>query len=114
MRIVTLGVLLLLSAFCGLAAAGPEGTLTWGVHVTLATRWLDPSDTEAFMLDRKKREAMLHQIQQVMYDRVLHIPICELAFLWGVGPRVEEACVDHIKGFAYSAPYEDLKLKAAR
>src|SRR5438034_10420663 len=49
MRIVTLGVLLLLSAFCGLAAAGPEGTMTWGVHVTLATRWLDPSDTEAFI-----------------------------------------------------------------
>ena len=32
----------------------------------------------------------------------------------GVGPRVEEACVDHIKGFAYSAPYEDLKLKPSR
>jgi hypothetical protein len=27
---------------------------------------------------------------------------------------VEEACVDHIKGFAYSAPYEDLKVKTAR
>src|SRR2546421_10161495 len=31
------------------AAAAPEGTMTWGVHVTLATRWLDPSDTEAFI-----------------------------------------------------------------
>src|SRR2546421_11363847 len=31
------------------AAAAPEGTLTWGVHVTLAARWLDPSDTEAFI-----------------------------------------------------------------
>ena len=29
-------------------------------------------------------------------------------------PRVEEACVDHIKGFSYSAPYEDLKLKAGK
>jgi len=54
---------------------------------------------------------MLHQIQQIMHDRVLHVPIYELAFLWGVGPRVEEACVDWIKGFSYSAPYEDLKLK---
>jgi hypothetical protein len=51
-------------------------------------------------------------VQQIMHDRVLHVPVYELAFLWGVGPRVEEACVDHIKGFAYSAPYEDLKLKA--
>ncbi len=65
-------------------------------------------------MDRKKREAMLHQIQQIMHDRVLHVPIYELAFLWGIGPRVEEACVDHIKGFAYSAPYEDLKVKTAR
>jgi len=65
-------------------------------------------------MDRKKREALLHQIQQIMHDRVLHVPIYELAFLWGIGPRVEEACVDHIKGFAYSAPYEDLKVKTAR
>lgn len=40
--------------------------------------------------------------------------VYELAFLWGIGPRVEEAAVDHIKGFAYSAPYEDLKLKSSR
>src|SRR5207253_2688472 len=66
---------------------------------------------QARELDRKKREAMLHQIQQIMHDRVLHVPIYELAFLWGVGPRVEEDCVDWIKGFSYSAPYEDLKLK---
>jgi peptide/nickel transport system substrate-binding protein len=65
-------------------------------------------------LDRKKREGMLHQIQQIMHDRALHVPVYELAFLWGIGPRVEEACVDHIKGFSYSAPYEDLKLKAPR
>ncbi len=69
---------------------------------------------QARELDRKKRESMLHQIQQIMHDRVLHVPIYELAFLWGIGPRVAEACVDHIKGFSYSAPYEDLKLKATR
>jgi peptide/nickel transport system substrate-binding protein len=69
---------------------------------------------QARELDRKKREALLHQIQQIMHDRILHVPVYELAFLWGVGPRVEEACVDWIKGFAYSAPYEDLKLKPGR
>jgi hypothetical protein len=57
---------------------------------------------------------MLHQIQQIMQDRAMYVPIYELAFLWGIGPRVEEACVDRIKGFSYSAPYEDLRLKAAR
>jgi peptide/nickel transport system substrate-binding protein len=69
---------------------------------------------QARELDRKKREAMLHQIQQIMQDRAMYVPIYELAFLWGIGPRVEEACVDRIKGFSYSAPYEDLRLKAAR
>src|SRR5262245_11443027 len=64
--------------------------------------------------DRKKREALVHQMQDIMHERVLHVPIYELAFLWGVGPRVEEACVDHIKGFSYSAPYEDLKLKPGK
>jgi len=65
-------------------------------------------------LDRKKREAMLQQIQQIIYDRVMYVPIYELAFLWGIGPRVEEAGVDHIKGFSYSGPYEDLNLKPGR
>ncbi len=69
---------------------------------------------QARELDRKRREALLSQIQQIMHDRVMHVPIFELAFLWGVGPRVEEACVDHIKGFSYSAPYEDLRLKPGR
>jgi peptide/nickel transport system substrate-binding protein len=64
--------------------------------------------------DRKKREALIHQIQDIMHDRVMHVPVYELAFLWGIGPRVEEACVDHIKGFSYSAPYEDLRLKPGR
>ena len=36
----------------------------------------------------------------------------ELAFLNGVGPRVEESGLGLIAGYAYSAPYEDLKLKA--
>jgi len=43
------GLVLLLSASALLAtaeAAGPEGQMTWAVHVTLAARWLDPGDTE--------------------------------------------------------------------
>jgi peptide/nickel transport system substrate-binding protein len=61
--------------------------------------------------DRAKRETMVHRMQQILHDRVTQIPIYELGFLWGVGPRVEEAGVDQIKGFAYSGPYEDLRLK---
>jgi peptide/nickel transport system substrate-binding protein len=61
--------------------------------------------------DSKRREAVLHQIQQVLHDRVMHVPIYELAFIWGLGPRVEEAGINIIKGFAYSGPLEDLRLK---
>jgi peptide/nickel transport system substrate-binding protein len=61
--------------------------------------------------DVKKREALIHQIQQILYDRLTHIPIYELAFIWGVGPRVEEPGINLIRSFAYSAPLEDLKLK---
>jgi len=38
-------------------------------------------------------------------------PIWELAFLNGVGPRVEETGLGLIEHHPYSSPYEDLKLK---
>src|SRR6266496_237241 len=47
--------LTLLAAFAfsvflpGPVSAAPEGTMTWGVHVTLASRWLDPAETEALV-----------------------------------------------------------------
>jgi peptide/nickel transport system substrate-binding protein len=62
-------------------------------------------------LDRKKREAMLHQIQKLIVDRVTHAPLMESAFLWAIGPRVEEPGLSLIPGHAYSSPYEDLRLK---
>src|SRR5574342_163449 len=51
MRRLALTVLLLsaLATLPARAAAAPEGTLTWGLHVTLAAKWLDPADTEAFI-----------------------------------------------------------------
>src|SRR5262249_61759455 len=38
---------LLLLSLAAPAVAQPAGTMTWGVHVTLATRWLDTSETES-------------------------------------------------------------------
>jgi len=67
---------------------------------------------QAAELDRKKREALLHRIQQIMHEKVMHIPIWELAFINGHGPRVLESGLGLIPGHAYSAPYEDVKLKA--
>src|SRR5262249_10624618 len=31
------------------AAAAPGGTMTWGLHITLASRWLDPAETEGII-----------------------------------------------------------------
>jgi peptide/nickel transport system substrate-binding protein len=61
--------------------------------------------------DVKKREALVHQIQGILHDRVIQIPIYELAFIWGVGPRVEEPGINLIRSFAYSGPLEDVRVK---
>ena len=41
-------------------------------------------------MDRKRREAMLHKIQQLMHERAMFAPILEPAVLTGVGPRLAE------------------------
>src|SRR6201984_803766 len=41
--------LLLTVALASPALAAPEGTMTWGVHITLASRWLDPAETEGII-----------------------------------------------------------------
>ncbi|OLD39763.1 MAG: hypothetical protein AUI57_02055 [Candidatus Rokubacteria bacterium 13_1_40CM_2_68_8] len=61
--------------------------------------------------DRRRREAALHRIQQLMHEKVMFAPLWEPAILVGVGPRVEESGLGLIAGYPYSAPYEDLKLK---
>jgi peptide/nickel transport system substrate-binding protein len=62
-------------------------------------------------VDRRAREALLQQAQKLVLDHVLAAPLYQLAFIWGVGPRVEEPAADLIKLHAYSAPYEDVRLK---
>jgi peptide/nickel transport system substrate-binding protein len=57
------------------------------------------------------RQQVLHKIQQMMVERVMFIPVMETAFLNGVGPGVDNHGLNVIPGFAYSAPYEDLRLK---
>ncbi|MFI5373527.1 MAG: ABC transporter substrate-binding protein [Candidatus Rokuibacteriota bacterium] len=61
--------------------------------------------------DRKKREAVLHQIQKIIVDQTMVAPIFQQGFIWGVGSRVEQAGAGLIQGYPYAAPCEDLKLK---
>ena len=66
---------------------------------------------QAAEMDRKKREVLLHRIQQLVHDKAMFIPMWELAFINGQGSRVQESGLGLIPGHAYSAPYEDVKLK---
>jgi ABC-type transport system substrate-binding protein len=61
--------------------------------------------------DRKKREALLHQIQRLIHERVMHAPIFEPATLHGVGPRVEEPAIGLNPLLYMAAPYEEMRLK---
>jgi peptide/nickel transport system substrate-binding protein len=65
---------------------------------------------QAAELDLKKREAMLHKIQELLQQRSIYAPIWQLAFINGIGPRVGESGLGLITGHAYSAPYEDVTL----
>ena len=67
---------------------------------------------QARELDRTKREALLHQIQRILNEHVMHAPLYELAPIHGIGPRVEQAGFGLVPGFPYSAPFEEVKLKS--
>ena len=61
--------------------------------------------------DRKRREATLHRIQQLMHERVMFAPIWNIASLNAYGPRVAESGLGLIASYLFSAPYEDVRLK---
>jgi peptide/nickel transport system substrate-binding protein len=86
-------------------AAG--GTFTYGTYPDIEGLVRE----QAGEPDPRKREAMLHRIQQMIHERTMYAPIWELAFLNGYGPRVAESGLTLIPGHPYSSPYEDLRLK---
>ena len=61
--------------------------------------------------DRGKREAMLHQIQRLVHERVRYGPIYQYFWPSGIGPRVEDPALMKIDPYPWSAPYEDVQLK---
>jgi peptide/nickel transport system substrate-binding protein len=61
--------------------------------------------------DPKKREAMLHQIQKLLYERVRFAGIWDYVWPSGIGPRVAEPALLLIDPYPWSAPYEELRLK---
>ena len=82
------------------------GTYVYGTYADLDGLYRE----QAAELDRKKREAMLQRMQQLLAEKAVYAPIWELAFLNGLGPRVKESALGLIPGHAYSAPYEDVAI----
>jgi peptide/nickel transport system substrate-binding protein len=66
---------------------------------------------QAAETDRSKREALLHQIQRLLHERVRYAPIWEYIWPSGIGPRVEEPALMLINPYPWSAPLEDVRLK---
>jgi len=83
------------------------GTFVYGSYADIDGLFRE----QAAELDPKKREAILHRIQQLIYEKVLVAPIWQNVPLNGVGPRVEESGIGLVAGYIFSAPYEDVKLK---
>ncbi|HEX5454717.1 MAG TPA: ABC transporter substrate-binding protein [Stellaceae bacterium] len=67
---------------------------------------------QAGELDPKKRGAILAKMQQLAHEKAIYVPIWQLGFLNGSGPRVGHASFGDIPGFAYTAPFEDITLKS--
>jgi peptide/nickel transport system substrate-binding protein len=61
--------------------------------------------------DPRKREAILHRIQQLTIDRVMFAPIMDLRALFGIGPRVADPAMTIVPLTAFPS-YEDMKLKS--
>jgi peptide/nickel transport system substrate-binding protein len=60
--------------------------------------------------DVKKREALLHKIQQLTIDRVMFAPVMDLRVLMGIGPRIAKHTITDIWMSPWPA-VEDVTLK---
>jgi peptide/nickel transport system substrate-binding protein len=107
------GIIMAASAGLGNAATRLEafvvstGSYAYGGHPDID----DLFAQQALERDRKKREALLHQIQRLMHERVMFAGIFDPATLHGVGPRVEEPAIGLSPQLFFAAPYEEMRLK---
>jgi peptide/nickel transport system substrate-binding protein len=65
---------------------------------------------QAVERDAKKREAILHKIQQLTIDRVMFAPVMDLRALMGVGPKVVKHTITDVWMSPFPS-YEDMTIK---
>ena len=71
----------------------------------------DLAQVQAGERDVKKREAMLHKIQQLTIDRAMFAPIMDLRALMGVGPKMADHTINLVPMTVWPS-YEDMKIKS--
>jgi peptide/nickel transport system substrate-binding protein len=71
------------------------------------------SPRQAGELDAKKRAAILARMQELVFAKAIYAPLWQLGFLNGTGPRVGHSSFGAIAGYPYTAPFEDMTIKAA-
>jgi peptide/nickel transport system substrate-binding protein len=107
------GVCLCINAVWGNAASRlsqtvpAEGAYTYGAYPDIEALYRQ----QANELDRRKRAAMLAQIQQQLAERVRFAPIYDYIWPSGIGPRVEESALMLIDPYPWAAPLEEVRLK---
>ena len=84
-----------------------DGLYAWGGYSDIDDLFVQ----QARETDPKRRQTLLHEIQRLAHERVMHAPLWELGFVNAIGPRVEESGLGLIALHPYSAPYEDVRLK---
>ncbi len=107
------GVCLCINAVWGNAASRlaqtvpAEGAFAYGTYPDIEALYRQQSNEP----DRRKRAAMLAQIQQQLSERVRFAPIYDYIWPSGIGPRVEESALMLIDPFPWAAPVEEVRLK---
>jgi peptide/nickel transport system substrate-binding protein len=106
------GVVMVAAGNSGNAASRVEtfiqskGSFSYGGYPDIDDMFLQQSRER----DVKKREAILHKIQQLTIDRVMYAPIMDLRALMGIGPRVAKHTITDVWMSPFPS-YEDVTLK---
>jgi peptide/nickel transport system substrate-binding protein len=105
-------------SFCGAGGFGNAVTRIENYFVSTGTyAYVNHPDIDALFktqeteTDLDKRQAMLHEIQRLAYERALFVPLYSWVWHTGIGPRVAEASLGKIPLFYYTGPFEDMRLQ---
>jgi peptide/nickel transport system substrate-binding protein len=61
--------------------------------------------------DARRREQLLHRIQELTVERVMFAPVMDMRAVMAIGPRVADPALDAVP-MAFFPAWEDLRMKA--